>query len=322
MSKAATKRNMPRLALSGALAEKVAAATYEELPVTSLFVDAVTAKIVATSPDFTTMLEIVHKSSPGYQRNPREPSRIKWWKRPYNPALARPLEVSARDDGTYAVVDGGGSWMKKLMEGIPHAMCRVHRNLTRAEEAILFDAFDKQRVRLTTPETFLAGVAAGDETALAIVGALSPNYSIARHCSPNTINSVLAVKAVYRAGGVPLLCKTAQIAGNTWGSGRRSGYSGHHVNGNAFVSLALIVEARPDNFDEKKFRRILEDCNPDQLANAARQKAPMTPKTKQLAVLMAAELARRYNNRLSPPHTKITSEMIASTKTIKAYGAD
>lgn len=288
------------------------------LPVTSLIIDAAKVHISTSAASEEAIVAVPHLyDGPGYQRDPRE--RRNWWvTRDWDTELGRPLEVSARQDGTYAIVDGGGSWYKRVMEGRVMAPCRIHHGLTRKDEADLFVKFDTQRKRLSAVHRFQADLSAGDEYAVDIAEALHPHYVVA-DSGINAIGSVTALEGIYKSTGTSLIQKAAQLAGNHWGSA--SGKAGHAVPGNVFVALAAFVEVtRSISFNESKLRSILhEKYVPKTLLVDARKLAGTATKTPQLAGFMVQLLVDAYNMRLGSQFVKIDKARISASKILQRY---
>lgn len=292
----------------------------ETLPVTALFVDAVNERISTTAAALSGITAVKHAG--GYQRDPRE--RLDWLRRDaWNEALARPLEVSQRDTTpvTYAIMDGGGSWVKRLMNGISMAPCRVHTGLSRAEEAALFDQFDRKRKRLSKVHQFLAQAASGAKTPNAIIAALAPNFVVANR-GVSALGSVGALESIYDQAGAAVLQKAAQLAGNVWGPTKGLGltHKGHTVPGNVFVAVAVFVEiTRRLDCDEAKMRKVMDRRPPKTLLKAARDRAGTATKTPQMTRFMVEVLVEAYNSHLGKAYDRITQDHIRGSAILKKY---
>jgi hypothetical protein len=185
-----------------------------KLPLAKLFVDGVEEKI------FVGEVRHAHgEEGAGYQRDPYR--RRKWIKlhaAKFNSALMRVIEVSARGDGTFAIIDGGGRWAMAQIAKKTDLLCRVHHGLTREEEATLFKDFDKEIYRLRGIDTFLAMIGAKDETALAIQSAVLPyGIAVAGKGTLKCVGQFLSVKKG-SPHGLRLLSSVANILATAYGN--------------------------------------------------------------------------------------------------------
>lgn len=258
-----------------------------------LFIDCVDGKLL-----FNDTGDLVpHNDGAGYQRNPW--NRIEWLEQrvdAYDPHLMRHLEVSARADGTYAIIDGGGRFLlAMLVHGAGKSVefdCRIHEGLTRSEEADLFVKMDKQKVGLGAIHIFLAAVAAKVEESIAVSDNIAP-YRVAVR-GRGSLKCVGQLELIYRTSGVRLLSRTARVVAATWGkyenavTGFASGNGGVPVDGQAFMSVALALIS---GVDEGKLRQAMVDNFPRTLkAKATENMPPM--KTNATGVEMANKLVK------------------------------
>lgn len=84
----------------------------------------------------------------------------------YDPNKAGVIYVSARDDGTFAVIDGQTRTYAAKYCKQPHMLCQVHRGLTLAEESELFVAYNANRVKVPLRIIHKANVARGEGIAV------------------------------------------------------------------------------------------------------------------------------------------------------------
>jgi len=110
-------------------------------------------------------------ADPAYQRE-LDDARVQRMAKAYDPALVGVLEVSARDDGRFALVDGQHRWamLRLAHPGRDRApvVCNVHTGLTPESEARLFYEIDAKRRRLTGFDRWNARRGAGDPKVLDI----------------------------------------------------------------------------------------------------------------------------------------------------------
>ena len=106
---------------------------------------------------------------PTYQRD-LDTARVERMSNQYDRTLLGVLEVSAREDGRYAIIDGQHRWaVVERVSGIAeHLACQVHTGLSQEEEARLFLEIDTGRRNLTWWDRWRARRAKGDPSVLAI----------------------------------------------------------------------------------------------------------------------------------------------------------
>lgn len=146
-----------------------------------------------------------------YQR-PLDQLRVQRMVTAYKVALVGIVEVSARGDGTYAILDGQHRWATVRDRAFdsgdenPHIPCRVHTGLTLAEEAQLYHQLNTTRKQLTGWDRWWARRGAGDEAVLAIEKVAADNgYVIGSNAGANILRSTKACENVVTLGGLPLL---------------------------------------------------------------------------------------------------------------------
>lgn len=109
-----------------------------------------------------------------YQR-PESPARVRGIMDSFDPNLLQVLEVSRRESGINAVIDGQTRMQAaKLLHGPEYLLsCRVLEGLTIPQEAELYVKFQRQRKSLTPIELYHASLVAGDELAVQVFDILS-----------------------------------------------------------------------------------------------------------------------------------------------------
>jgi hypothetical protein len=116
--------------------------------------------------------------------------------------LCTPLLVASRDGGLY-IIDGQHRWeAAKLRGDMQYLPCAVGNYTGSAEEAALFVAANRHRVRVNPTDMWRAAVAAGDEATVAIEQMLVGNgLSVARHPHHHQLQpgELLCTKALYAA---------------------------------------------------------------------------------------------------------------------------
>lgn len=104
---------------------------------------------------------------------PLKPARKRWLdKKTFDFDLAQVAEVSRRDDGRYALLDGQGRKYLAQKDGVKSILAKVHTGLTYEQEADLFVKYNSDRFQTTPVEEFNAAVEAKHELELAIMAVL------------------------------------------------------------------------------------------------------------------------------------------------------
>ena len=282
---------------------------FRMIPVRKIFIDArdETIETIAEGEGNERGSRTPHGAEgPGYQRDPW--TRLPWLTKRaanFNPMLCKPVDVSKRDDGTYAAIDGGGRWLMAQLADppVPQLMCRVHEGLSRQEEAELFNQMDSEVYKLRAIDSFIALLGAEHPMALAIANSVRP-YRIGIN-GQGVLKCVAALTTLYTAfepnyqEGGRLIKRACKIAASGW-----SGFNGQEfiaptktpLDGKCLTALAMLIDAKPE-FDERVMLRVLERNPPKQLEqavirnNSLEGKLPATT----ITVLIAKKLASAYN---------------------------
>lgn len=129
----------------------------------------------------------------------------------YNQALAGPLDVSQRSDGTYWVMDGQHRLEVAKLAGKTQVVCEVYRGLTRDQENLFFRLKNdtRLRVRSTALELWWSAFEGHDPAVLEQAGIIgSYGYEVAHSGSresmktgTNVIAAIGAIQEMYTKGG-------------------------------------------------------------------------------------------------------------------------
>lgn len=116
--------------------------------------------------------------------------------------LCTPLLVASRDGGLY-IIDGQHRWEAAMLRGdIPFLPCAVGNYTGSAEEAALFVAANRHRVRVNPMDMWRAAVAAGDQ-ATCTIDQLLGKAGLSIAASPQhhqlAAGELLCTKALYSA---------------------------------------------------------------------------------------------------------------------------
>lgn len=280
----------------------------KEIEVSKLFIDGVEIKVYPGN------LRRAHgDEGNGYQRDPYK--RIKWLtarSKKFKRSLLRTIEVSPRDDGTYAIIDGGGRWVMAQLAKVTTLQCRVHHNLTREEEAQLFHDFDREIYRLRGIDSFLALMGAGDVTANLIAQTVEP-FRIAVS-GRNTIKCVGQFMAtMHTPHGQRVLSTTAKLIAKNWcgydekSKAFQSGKSAS-IDGLLFMSVALVVDAVNEAIEDEGWDTSAEKDYKGYLDEVL---------AKTSAADVVAHLKKNYATEKTVPATLIAAKWLA--KKTRAY---
>lgn len=148
---------------------------------------------------------------PAYQRsmdNEQSLSLVRRIATYWNWDLCQPLVVARRVDGGLWVVDGQHRLAAaRMRDDIPQLPCVVSNYAAAADEAAAFVALNRERRPLSTLDLFRAAISAGDETALAVFGAMTElGLSVAPHTNftawkPGMVSNVKAIERAWRGAG-------------------------------------------------------------------------------------------------------------------------
>jgi len=157
-----------------------------------------------------------------YQRD-LDPARVARMAKAYDPALVGIVEVSARDGGRYAILDGQHRWaMTKDLafeqDTAPHIACRVHTGLTITEEAALYGRLNTTRKQLTGWDRWKARRGAGETVCLAIEEACArAGWTVSyRSSTRGHLTCTTALEKAYNLGGAPFITYILGIVSAAW----------------------------------------------------------------------------------------------------------
>lgn len=148
-----------------------------------------------------------------YQRQ-LAPTRVARMVAEFDPSLVGVIEVSLRDDGTYAVIDGQHRLAAvRSAKGMGAAIAaNVHQGLSPEDEARLFFEIDRKRSRLTGWDKWNARRGALEAVVLEIEAvAATHGLTIAPAAKPNHLRCVAACEKVVDLGGIDLLDESLRV---------------------------------------------------------------------------------------------------------------
>lgn len=234
-----------------------------------------------------------------YQR-PCQKLRAKDMSRDWNPALAGVLDVSDRGEDAlprYAIVNGQHRWAAaSLVDPEMHLVVNVHRGLTVAGEAKLFDDIDRKTKSLTNWDRWKARRAAGDPT-LAKIDEIAARHNLVIDPNAKTGNlrCITALEVIFdKDGDGQLLADTLSLIVDTWGVHIDS------LEGSIVHGVAIVIDTYQASpiFNSGRLGDAMEEVTPRQSKSQAQSLREFEKGT--LAVLVAKVLVRLYNKTARP----------------------
>jgi len=226
-----------------------------------------------------------------YQR-PLDDSRVQRMVDAFDLSLLGIIDVSQRDDGRYAVIDGQHRWavVRELHGASGTLVCNVHRGLTVAQEAALFYGIDRSRRNLTGWDRWWARRGSGEQVVLDIEEVVNRhNLQVSAATRDGVFRATRAAEDVVVLGGLDLLDSTFGLLVAAWGRAADA------LDGALLHGLALVLH----HYD------LETEISPDRLVAAMQDIAPRQVKARAaqlreahkgvMARLVAAVLVDRYN---------------------------
>lgn len=239
-------------------------------------------------------------------------------------ALVGIIEVSLRDGGVCAILDGQHRWgaVKANAFGSadedPHVPCRIHTGLTVTEEADLYHRLNTTRRSLTGWDRWVARRGAGDPAALAIEACAARNdIVIGMHAGTNVLRATKACENVVALGGIALLDEVLGLIRKTWPDDQ-AGFDAAIVYG-----LGHVLDGYTrDELDIERLVATLSGIVPRQLTARAAAVRELHKGT--MDRLAAHVIVDRYNatkgGRLQPFFERVRP--VSKTKTAQAKSRD
>lgn len=172
----------------------------------------------------------------------------------WNPAVLLAAIVSKREDGRYYVLDGQHSTKVALDKHGPDfpRHCMVYEDLTRAEEAALFLAANRDRKAVRPVDNYRVALTAGDELVARIdAEVLSCGLTVTGSTSANQIGAVQAVLAV-GARREGLLPKVLNTLANAWAKDRTT------WDNMAIRAVGMVIDTNWDAVQLDRLARTLQ----------------------------------------------------------------
>lgn len=190
--------------------------------------------------------------------------RVKQMAAEFDPRLLGVLEVSARDDGRYAILDGQHRHAAAASVRGDAALfvCQVHEGLTVEDEARLFHEINTVRKQLNFWDKWKSRRAAGDERVLAIEQVLANNgLKVDPAPRDGNIAAMAALEIIAdEIGGLELLDQVVVVLLSAFGRDRAA-FGSIIMEGLGYV-LAIYP---PDELDRDRLVRQLSEMPVRQL---------------------------------------------------------
>lgn len=182
------------------------------------------------------------------------------------------LSLSDRRDGTYFAVDGAHRTVAARINGVTHLPAIVHENLTRVEEAQMFEGLNDFK-QPSAVSRFIARVEGGDAGARAIRDVIEAHgWKVSLSSEDGNLSAITAAERVYETAASTLprgeykdvLDWTLDVITASWGHDR------HGVNAHVLLGLAQLNGRFGGGVDTKKLVSELALTRPKVLVGHAK----------------------------------------------------
>ena len=230
-------------------------------------------------------------ADPAYQRD-LDATRVERMSSELDRTLLGVLEVSARDDGRYAIIDGQHRWAVVRFAGgdDAHLVCEVHTGLSIEDEARLFYEIDTHRKTLSWWDPWRARRGAGDPQVLAIDEVLRRHHlKVNPAPEDGNIRATKALETIVEdLGDLQMLDNVLIVLASAFGR------SFDAFDGGIMQGVALVLgHYDADELDTDRLVVQLRDIPPRQLR--ARAVALREAHRGTVPRLCAAVIVERYN---------------------------
>lgn len=230
-------------------------------------------------------------ADPTYQRDLDE-ARARKMAAEWDRRLAGILEVSDRGEGhspRFAVMDGMHRWAAAgKLETPPSLVANVHSGLTVADEAVLFDKFNRLRKQTNTWDHWKARRVAGDEQVVAIEACVERNGLVTdMSAQDGRIACVATLEKVVKLGGIDLLNSTLALIVEVWDVQRAA------LDASLIYGVGLVLWYLDGPIDLGRLADALLGVSPRQIKASASTLAELTSGS--LSVRTAIAVMSLYN---------------------------
>ncbi|MBX6770871.1 MAG: hypothetical protein IRY83_04045 [Chloroflexi bacterium] len=208
-------------------------------------------------------------ADPSYSR-PVDQQFVRRLARDWDPAKAGVVYLSLRTDGRYAIIDGCHRVAAcRLALGDTAVLpARVFIDLTPAQEAELWDAFNRYRRRPRQIDTFRARLIAGDKVATSIAGAVARaglKLELTGRQHGASIVAITALESAYRRLGDHGLTVVLGILREAFDDDER-GYQAPAIDG-----LSMIISRYGNSINRDRLIDTLRRLGPTRLLRLAHE---------------------------------------------------
>lgn len=181
------------------------------------------------------------------------------------------IEVSARPDGNYAVMDGQHRMWLLRRVGFEDelVLCNVHTGLTLAEEAWMFHELNKERRAVKSVNLWMARATAEEPLAVAITAILAHHgLEVGPTTERNKVSAVSSLERIATSASLQILDRTLEVVIGAWGINQYAN------NGDLLLGVALFLQRYGQRIDLERLVHILAGQDPTRvLGNARSRKA-------------------------------------------------
>jgi hypothetical protein len=223
-----------------------------------------------------------------YQRSVNE-ARARRYAIDWNQALAGLVVLSARKDGTFAILDGQHRARGAMIRGFPQVWAEVWFDLTPELEAHIFRERNRKRVATNSIDDFRAAVAEGDSQALRVKNVLaSLGLSVGNYGKDPNIYACVA--ALFTLDTWQVLRETLALSREVWPA------TVHAKAQPMVMGLGLVLWNYKGQINSERFKEHFETAPlATWLSDAGSLKATLGKRTWEH---VARIIVRHYNKRL------------------------
>lgn len=127
------------------------------------------------------------------------------------------IVVSQRPDGDFYIVDGQHRWRASTLAGIPTIRAEVHKDLAKAQEAVLFLIKNRESHKPRPIDEYKIGLTGGVSLFVDTDAILTKHSLGIGSSSTNSIGAIQGVLRITERYGAEILDRTLTVAEGAWG---------------------------------------------------------------------------------------------------------
>lgn len=249
-----------------------------------------------------------------YQR-PRDERFIKQIAEAFDPTLVGTIDVNARTDGDFAVLDGQQRVGGMTEAGKTACYCSIYRDLTIEDEAGFFFRKNRDRKTMLPYYSFRARAVAGDREAITIARLVeSLGYNLGEKSNEiDTIGAIRAVEAAYRfsspfrSESLSPALRTIRASGIP-GTGRKGAFDTTVITG-----LARFWQLYEDSeVSEPILSTLLAEVGPVNFIGLVRERQGAGARPRNQSWTAARILVEQYNRRRKGAGQRLDIKRVAA----------